>query len=88
MMISVLFQGQVWGIAFKLVGAEMVRAALAHLGLRECSLGGYTFSMQVFHDRNGATVPVLVFLATPDNPLYLGGCELEELAKQVHAYLN
>jgi len=81
-----MFQGQVWGIAYKLVGAEMVRDALAHLGLRECSLGGYTFNMQVFHDRSGATVPVLVFLATPDNALYLGSCELEELASQVRAY--
>ncbi|KAI0234672.1 Glutathione-specific gamma-glutamylcyclotransferase 1 [Lamellibrachia satsuma] len=78
-------QGQVWGIAFKLVGVEMVRSALAHLGLRECSLGGYTFNMQVFHDRSGATVPVLVFLATPDNALYLGDCEQEELAAQVIA---
>jgi len=72
-------------VAYQLEGIEQVRVALSHLGLRECSLGGYTFRMHEFYDRRGATVPVLVFIATPDNDLYLGDCELEDLATQVSA---
>lgn len=86
--VTAVFQGQVWGIAYKLEDVEMVRAALSHLGLRECSLGGYTFNMEVFYDRCGATVPVLVFIASPDNDLYLGDCELEDTATQVQGSNN
>ena len=72
-------------MAYQLEGVDQVRAALSHLGLRECSLGGYTFGMYEFHDRRGATVSALVFIATPDNDLYLGDCELDDLATQVRA---
>ncbi|ELU04540.1 hypothetical protein CAPTEDRAFT_168933 [Capitella teleta] len=79
-------EAKVWGVAFELVGARMIRAALEHLGVRECALGGYCHVTVPFHPKNCSnrcSFSVLLFTATEENNLYLGPAPLEEVAQQV-----
>ena len=80
-----LQRGVVWGAAYELVGKEMIKGALDHLGMRECLLGGYISLMTPFYERSATNKPrsVLVFTATPANSLFLGAAPLDALAKQV-----
>ena len=81
-----MLQGVAWGAAYELKGSKMVRDALEHLGMRECTLGGYDVEMVTFKDRHHSdSITVLVFSATPSNSLYMGPAEVDELANQIVA---
>ena len=73
-------------MAFHLVGSTMVTACLERLGLRECRLGGYNLHQVTFTDTNSSPTErlrALVFIALPNNRLYLGPATVDELARQV-----
>ena len=71
-------------MAYYVVGAAMVRCCLERLGLRECHLGGYSLHQVEFTDtRSSASLTTLVFIASPDNHLYLGPASVDQLARQV-----
>ncbi len=79
-----------WGVAFRIVGdeADHILATLDH---RE--KGGYERHRLTVYDRSPGGVltpvvdPALVYVATEDNPNYLGPASPEEIAKQVrHAH--
>ena len=48
-------QGKTWGKAYKTVGSKQIDACLKHLGLRECALGGYTYRLEKFYERDPTT---------------------------------
>lgn len=79
-----------WGAAYRLRGSNQIKLALDHLGLRECLLGGYACQSLDFTERISSfsndlprKFPVLTFIATPSNSLYLGPVDLDSLARQV-----
>ncbi|XP_075227225.1 putative glutathione-specific gamma-glutamylcyclotransferase 2 isoform X2 [Lycorma delicatula] len=76
-------QGTVWGKAFRLTG----EAALPYLDNRECVLGGYKTQFATFYVRNdrdeNASFPVLIYVARPDNRLWLGDAPLPDIANQI-----
>lgn len=72
-----------WGVAYRLdpAGAEGVLARLDH---RE--KGGYERHVVDFQCADGERSgrwPVLLYVARPENPEYLGPASLEEIARQV-----
>ena len=77
-------------MAFQLLGDS----ALEYLNNREVTLGGYVNHMTTFYpanasDNNGAArtpFPVLLFMATPSNDLWLGSAPLEDIAEQVRLW--
>ena len=78
-------QGTVWGAAYELIGEDMVGDALDHLGMRECTLGGYAIKTVPFFskDEEDDAIDVLMFNATEDNHLYMGPSSIVELAEQI-----
>ena len=74
-----------WGVAFELVGRKQIETALEHLGMRECTVGGYDMQMVPFYSRDHATetIPALLFVATTDNKNYIGKASIEDIANQV-----
>jgi cation transport regulator ChaC len=71
-----------WGVAYRLEAAER-EDVLSHLDFRE--KGGYERSEIVFHTngRSDASVRALLYVATPENPDYLGPAPTDEIAEQV-----
>lgn len=75
-----------WGAAYQ-VQPDAVDAVLAKLDHRE--KGGYAryqvdFFAEDARDRENPTLQdVLVYLATPDNPHFLGPAQLDEMAAQI-----
>lgn len=76
---SFYFQSTVYGVAYALSS----EAALPYLKNRECTLGGYKTQFTDFYTLNGETIKVLLYIATPENPLWLGDAPLPEIAKQI-----
>lgn len=82
-----LLQGITWGCAYKITGGT----ALEYLKQRECKLGGYIVLETKFFPRvasfdtpfSGEAVPVLVYVATPDNCHWLGEDTAENIAEQI-----
>lgn len=80
-----MFQGVVWGQAFKVKGEE----ALPYLNRRECELGGYLTTISTFFPRTSRTgssvkpFPVVLYMATPSNNLWLGDSPLSDIANQI-----
>jgi cation transport regulator ChaC len=68
-----------WGVAYRIANDE-VEAVLAKLDHRE--QGGYARHPTWVHSERGAR-EALVYVATPDNPNYLGEASLSEIAAQV-----
>ncbi|EFN75629.1 glutathione-specific gamma-glutamylcyclotransferase 1 [Harpegnathos saltator] len=59
-------------------------AALAYLENRECALGGYLTTIVTFHSRDGAKqFPVVIYIATSENELWLGEASLQTIARQI-----
>lgn len=71
-------------MAFEVMGAQM-EECLKYLNVRESVRGGYITQLVDFfpHGQNQSPVPALVYIATPDNPLYLGPASPEEIAAQI-----
>ncbi|XP_014100228.2 glutathione-specific gamma-glutamylcyclotransferase 1 isoform X2 [Bactrocera oleae] len=80
-------EGITWGCAYKITGGT----ALEYLKQRECKLGGYIVLETKFFPRvasfdtpfSGEAVPVLVYVATPDNCHWLGEDTAENIAEQI-----
>lgn len=75
-------EGSTWGQAFL---AKDVEVASTHLTQREISKGGYSHVVTLFYPRDPNEKPfhVVVFIAEPDNPLYLGSGPISNLAHDI-----
>ena len=71
-----------WGYAYE-VAAEDVPQVVEYLDFREKN--GYEAKHAVFHPRDDNQEPfeVLFYIATPENPSYLGPAPAEELADHI-----
>lgn len=71
-------------MAFKVIGSQ-IQEAFDYLNMRESVRGGYRTAMVEFipHGTNQPSVQALVYIATEDNPTYLGPASLEEIAAQI-----
>ncbi|KAL1473625.1 hypothetical protein MTO96_038566 [Rhipicephalus appendiculatus] len=81
-------EGQVWGRAFLLREDDAsARDSLGYLDEREAQLGGYSVSFVQFRPRDPREepFPALVYIATANNPLYLGPASAVQLADEVMA---
>ncbi|XP_049274418.1 putative glutathione-specific gamma-glutamylcyclotransferase 2 isoform X2 [Rhipicephalus sanguineus] len=81
-------KGQVWGRAFLLREDDAsARDSLGYLDEREAQLGGYSVSFVQFRPRDPREepFPALVYIATANNPLYLGPASSVQLADEVMA---
>jgi cation transport regulator ChaC len=72
-----------WGMAYN-IGGEESDATLAHLDYRE--KGGYQVERTVLNfDADEAVLDGLIYVATPENPNYLGPADPVDIARQVRA---
>lgn len=73
-----------WGVAYEVTGMQ-VEDSLKYLNIREVVLGGYLTKMVEFCPRqeNEAPLLALVYIATSDNPIYLGPASPNEIAAQI-----
>lgn len=74
-----------WGVAFEVTGAQ-VEESLKYLNVREAVRGGYaTRAVDFFPEgeEDQAPVKALVYIATEDNPLYLGPASPEHIGAQI-----
>ncbi|XP_049613461.1 glutathione-specific gamma-glutamylcyclotransferase 1 [Syngnathus scovelli] len=72
-----------WGVAFEVSGTQ-VEEALEYLNVREGVRGGYVSEIVTFHpEEGGPSVPALLYIATADNPLYLGPAAPEEIGARI-----
>lgn len=81
-------EGQVWGRAFLLrEDDESARASLNYLEERETRLGGYCTRFVQFRPRDPREepFPALIYIATPNNKLYLGPAGTSRLADEIVA---
>lgn len=70
-----------WGMAYN-IGGDEVDATLAHLDYRE--KGGYQVERATLKFSTDRHVPDgLVYVATPENPNYLGPADPADIARQV-----
>src|SRR5690606_26592629 len=70
-----------WGVGYRL-DEEHAERVLAELDHRE--RGGYRrHAVELHFDEQRVPEPALVYVATPDNPNYLGPAALEAIAAQV-----
>ncbi|KAF7649243.1 hypothetical protein LDENG_00144710 [Lucifuga dentata] len=73
-----------WGVAFEVTGSQ-VKESLKYLNVRETVCGGYITKTVDFFPEGETQSPVqaLVYIATSDNPLYLGSASPEEIGAQI-----
>lgn len=73
-----------WGVAFEVSGSQ-AEESLKYLNVRETVRGGYVTKMVDFfpEGEEGAPVQALVYIATSDNPLFLGPASPEEIGAQI-----
>uniref|UniRef100_A0ACB8G4H1 Glutathione-specific gamma-glutamylcyclotransferase 1 n=2 Tax=Sphaerodactylus townsendi TaxID=933632 RepID=A0ACB8G4H1_9SAUR len=79
------YDGCTWGVAYELRG-DQVAASLKYLNMREAVLGGYDTKLVKFHPQDkeaGEPVLALVYIATSQNPSYLGPASEEDIAAQI-----
>ncbi|KAJ8981476.1 hypothetical protein NQ317_007002 [Molorchus minor] len=72
-------KGEVHGVAYAISG----EAAIPYLSKRECQLGGYISHFATFHPISGEAFKVLVYVATPKNPLWMGDADEGAIAEQI-----
>lgn len=80
-------EGITWGCAYKVTGD----LALQYLEQRECTLGGYETKYSKFFPRiasefsgiSGEAFPVILYIATPKNNLWMGDDNPETMAMQI-----
>lgn len=73
-----------WGVAYEVTESQ-VQESLQYLNMREVVLGGYITEMVEFIPKEKGQGPVLalVYIATSDNPIYLGPASVKEIAAQI-----
>ncbi|KAI1895484.1 hypothetical protein AGOR_G00106740 [Albula goreensis] len=73
-----------WGVAYEVTGSQ-IEESLKYLNVREAALGGYVTKVVKFIPREEGHLPhlALVYIATCDNPIYLGPASPEEIAAQI-----
>ncbi|KAM4712914.1 glutathione-specific gamma-glutamylcyclotransferase 1 [Anableps anableps] len=73
-----------WGVAFEVSGSQL-EESLKYLTVRETVRGGYITKMVDFfpYGEDPSPVQALVYIATADNPLYLGPATPEEIGAQI-----
>lgn len=73
-----------WGVAFEVTGSQM-EESLGYLNVRETACGGYVTKMVDFFPEGESHAPVqaLVYIATSDNPRYLGPARPEVIGAQI-----
>lgn len=73
-----------WGVAFEVTGPQ-VEESLKYLNVREAVCGGYVTKMVDFYAEGESQPPVqaLLYIATTDNPLYLGPASAELIGCQI-----
>jgi len=75
-----------WGVAFEVTGSQ-VEESLKYLNVREGVRGGYvTKAVEFFPDgeeEGEGAVEALIYIATPDNPLFLGPACPELIGAQI-----
>ncbi|XP_061486883.1 glutathione-specific gamma-glutamylcyclotransferase 1-like [Rhineura floridana] len=79
------YEGCTWGVAYELRG-DQIAASLKYLNMREAVLGGYDTKLVKFHPQDKETsepILALVYIATPQNPSYLGPASEEDIAAQI-----
>uniref|UniRef100_A0A5F9CVK4 Gamma-glutamylcyclotransferase n=2 Tax=Oryctolagus cuniculus TaxID=9986 RepID=A0A5F9CVK4_RABIT len=79
-------EGCTWGVAYQVRG-EQVTEALKYLNVREAVLGGYDTKEVTFYPQDAPDQPLkaLAYVATPQNPGYLGPAPEEAIATQILA---
>ena len=73
------------GLAFKVRNAD-VPEVMAYLNKREKDSGGYTTKQVLFHPSDNCNISpfeVLLYIATEDNPEYLGPAPASSIAEQI-----
>jgi len=73
-----------WGVAFEVTGSQ-VEESLKYLNVREGVRGGYITQFVDFFPEGEAQAPVqaMLYIATADNPLYLGPASPEVIGAQI-----
>ncbi|KTG02381.1 hypothetical protein cypCar_00015021 [Cyprinus carpio] len=73
------------GRVVTLIEEDDVEESLKYLNVREAVRGGYLTQVVEFvpQGANQSPVQALVYIATPDNPIYLGPASTEEIAAQI-----
>lgn len=69
------------------VADSQIEESLQYLNMREVVLGGYITEMVEFipQEKGQAPLLALVYIATSDNPIYLGPASEKEIATQISA---
>lgn len=77
-------QACTWGVAYE-VSDSQVEECLQYLNMREVVLGGYIIETVEFIPKEKGQRPLLalVYIATSDNPIYLGPASDLEIATQI-----
>lgn len=77
-------QACTWGVAYEVTGSQ-AEESLQYLNTREVVLGGYVIETVEFVPKEKGQCPVwaLVYIATSDNPIYLGPAPDQEIAAQI-----
>ncbi|KAM4542823.1 glutathione-specific gamma-glutamylcyclotransferase 1-like [Odontesthes bonariensis] len=73
-----------WGVAYEVLESQ-IEESLQYLSMREIVLGGYKTEMVEFIPKEKSQGPLLalVYIATSDNPIYLGPASDKEIAAQI-----
>ncbi|CAN9502216.1 unnamed protein product [Ophioblennius macclurei] len=73
-----------WGVAYEVTDSQ-IEESLQYLNTREVKGGGYTTEMVEFtpKEKGQGTMSALVYIATSDNPIYLGPAPVQEIAAQI-----
>uniref|UniRef100_A0A8C5R867 Gamma-glutamylcyclotransferase n=1 Tax=Leptobrachium leishanense TaxID=445787 RepID=A0A8C5R867_9ANUR len=80
------FEECTWGVAYE-VCADQIEPTLEYLNVRESVLGGYISKLVKFYPQDSkgedGSLLTLVYIATPQNPSYLGPAPEEDIAAQI-----
>nr|XP_020469587.1 glutathione-specific gamma-glutamylcyclotransferase 1-like [Monopterus albus] len=73
-----------WGVAYEVTDSQ-IEESLQYLNMREVVLGGYITERVEFvpMEKGKGSLWVLVYIATSDNPTYLGPASDKEIAAQI-----
>lgn len=80
----VFLQACTWGVAYEVSSSE-IEGSLQYLHTREVLLGGYIITKLQFFPKEKGQEPLLalVYIATSDNPMYLGPASDTDIANQI-----